>query len=107
MKKSYIGMVGVTLVMTTAQALGSEAAQQTRVAWLATCPSDPPIDPQATGRLQSADKAVQLGVVSFGDGCGKAKTPGVYTAVANHLAWISESRKSKSCTPKDVAENRC
>lgn len=58
-------------------------------------------------RLQSADKAVQLGVVSFGDGCGKAKTPGVYTAVADHLVWISESRKSKPCTPKDVAENRC
>lgn len=49
MKKSLIGMVGVTLVMTTAQALGSEVAQQTRVAWLATCPSDPPIDTQATG----------------------------------------------------------
>ncbi len=49
MKNSLIGMVSVTLAMFTAQALGSEVAQQTRVAWLTTCPSDPPINPQATG----------------------------------------------------------
>lgn len=49
MKTSLIGMIITTLVITTAQALASEAVQQTRVAWLATCPSDPPADLYATG----------------------------------------------------------
>lgn len=49
MKTSLIGMIVTTLVITTAQALASEAVQQTRVAWLATCPSDPPADLYAKG----------------------------------------------------------
>lgn len=54
---------------------------------------------------KGTDQAIQVGVVSFGEGCGKA--PGVYTPVAEHLAWIEETRKPKPCTPKDIAENRC
>lgn len=58
-------------------------------------------------RRQGKDQAIQVGVVSFGDSCGKAKSPGAYTPVAEHLAWIQETRKPKPCTAKDVAENRC
>lgn len=48
MKTSLIGMVSATFAITTVQALASEAVQQTRVAWLATCPSDPSPDSHAT-----------------------------------------------------------
>ena len=30
----------------------------------------------------------QIGVVSFGDGCGGANVPGIYTRLANYRAWI-------------------
>lgn len=49
MKKSLVGMVGVAMSLTMFQALASEAVHQTRVAWLASCPSDPPVNPHATG----------------------------------------------------------
>ncbi|XP_037792745.1 transmembrane protease serine 9-like [Penaeus monodon] len=40
--------------------------------------------------VEESSKFVQVGVVSFGDGCAKAESPGVYARVSKFLAWIKE-----------------
>ena len=47
----------------------------------------------------------QFGIVSFGDGCGKKKVPGVFTDVSHFLPWIREARSS--CGAADVRAKRC
>lgn len=47
-------------------------------------------------------EAVQLGVVSFGDECGKAKSPGVYASVATPARqWIQKVIAKPPCRPDD------
>jgi secreted trypsin-like serine protease len=37
---------------------------------------------------------IQVGIVSWGDRCGRAGTPNVYTRVASFADWINQSMNS-------------
>lgn len=53
----------------------------------------------------SGQQAVQLGVVSKGDPCGKSIAPGIYAPLLAHLKWIEDTSKLPACVPvnKDFA----
>jgi len=44
----------------------------------------------------------QVGVVSWGAGCGGAKDYGVYTRVSDHAAWLGGFASLKGVTPADL-----
>lgn len=55
--------------------------------------------------IRDGGKALQLGIVAFGKGCGKY--PGAYTRVVDQAAWIAKAMASKPCTPAQVASGAC
>merc|ERR1712176_876489 len=51
-------------------------------------------------KYKEGERDVQVGVVSFGEGCGNPTYPGVYAKVSTVIDWINDTIESWDCTPK-------
>jgi V8-like Glu-specific endopeptidase len=55
--------------------------------------------------IQQDSKWLQLGVVSFGEGCAAPNYPGVYTNIANYGEWIKTAKASQPGKPDQGGDN--
>lgn len=52
--------------------------------------------------LNTPNGVTQVGIVSFGDGCARPDTPGVYTSVDSYLEWIENNTIDSGTGMSDI-----